>query len=304
MRTGKGVTGREPMTKPPWLRVRLSTSDNFAFVRKLASDLGIHTVCEEAICPNAPECWNRRTATFLILGDRCTRNCNFCAVKGGPQGLPDPEEPDKVSKAVRSMDLKFVVITSVTRDDLQDGGVGHFVRTLQSCRSDNPRTLIEVLIPDFGGSVEAIERLVEARPDVVGHNLETVQRLYPRVRPGADYRRSLTLFRQAGAMNRKLPLKSGLMLGLGESEQEVRAALEDLRSAGCRLLTLGQYLQPSRDHLSVERFVAPDEFARWQNIALEMGFQGVASGPLVRSSYHAEELYRKVMVRSGDLRPT
>ena len=277
------------MIKPPWLKVKLSLNQNFVFTKNLLLDLGLHTVCEQAHCPNTVECWNARTATFLILGDRCSRNCNFCAIAHNPQDPPESDEPKKVSKAVQMMNLAYVVITSVTRDDLIDGGADHYARTLGSIRDDSPHVLLEVLVPDFGGSEKAVDTLVRARPDVLGHNVETVPRLYHKVRPGADYSRSLALFRYA--RNSNIPFKSGLMLGLGEHPSEVRRVLEDLREEGCQLLTLGQYLQPSKAHLPVDRFVTPDEFAEWQEIALRMGFAGVASGPLVRSSYKARELY-------------
>jgi lipoic acid synthetase len=295
----KGEREKVGAAKPPWLRVRLSLSENFTFVRKLVLDLGLHTVCEQANCPNAVECWNARTATFLILGDRCSRNCNFCAVTPGPRGLPDPDEPEKISRAVRLMELSFVVLTSVTRDDLEDGGAEHFVRTLASIRCRNPQPLVEVLAPDFNGSEKAIKMLVQERPDVLGHNVETVPRLYPQVRPGADYQRSLALFNHAHEVDPSIPLKSGLMLGLGESSDEVMGVMKDLIEAGCRLLTLGQYLQPSRAHLAVDRFVTPDEFDEWREIALGLGFAGVASGPLVRSSYRARDLYLEAREQSA-----
>jgi len=281
------------LAKPPWLRVRFSCGDGYALVRRLTEDLAINTVCEEAQCPNAPRCWNERTATFLILGNSCTRRCDFCAVARGPIGLPDAGEPERVAKAIEALSLDFVVITSVTRDDLADGGSAHFVRTIECCRLRQPRTLVEVLIPDFRGSTSAIGSLVDAQPNVLGHNVETVPRLYRRVRPGADYSRSLSVLGQAHRMNSDLVLKSGLMLGLGESEKEIETVMGDLREAGCRLLTLGQYLQPSKNHLPVERFVPPDEFEAWNQAAVAMGFEGVASGPLVRSSFRAGDLYRK-----------
>ena len=279
------------MVKPPWLRVRLSLTPNFSFVRRLVRDLGLHTVCEQANCPNEVECWNAGTATFLILGDRCSRRCNFCAVAHGPVSLPDQGEPERVAEAVSLMELSFVVLTSVTRDDLEDGGAGHFVKTLRSIRRHKPNAIVEVLVPDFKGSETAVRDVATAKPDVLAHNVETVPRLYERVRPEADYRHSLNLFRKALHADPGIILKSGLMLGLGESPDEVRGVMEDLRESGCRLLTLGQYLQPSTTHLPVERFVTPDEFEEWRETALGMGFDGVASGPLVRSSYRAGELY-------------
>jgi len=289
-------------TKPQWLRVRLGLNENFLFLKRLIPDLGLHTVCEQANCPNAVECWNGRTATFLILGDRCSRNCNFCAVAHGPQTSPEADEPERVSKAISLMGLSFAVITSVTRDDLPDGGAGHFGDTISAIRRMSPEMLVEVLVPDFNGSREAVERVTLARPDVLGHNVETVARLYPTVRPGADYRRSLELFAHARRLDRRMILKSGLMLGLGETGDEVERVVEDLLAAGCTILTLGQYLQPTSGHLPVDRFVTPEEFDRWREKALAMGFAGVASGPLVRSSYHAKELYGRAKERMGPAR--
>jgi len=277
--------------KPPWLRVRLSLNEDFIVVRRTLTDLRLQTVCEHANCPNIAECWNARTATFLILGERCSRNCNFCAVAHGPEDLPDPDEPFRVARAVRSMGLNFAVITSVTRDDLADGGAEHFAVTIASVRSENPGVLIEVLVPDFLGSEDAIKKLLQAKPDVLGHNVETVPTLCARVRPAADYQRSLSLFRLTRQIDPGVPLKSGIMLGLGESNDEVKAVLKDLIEAGCSLLTIGQYLQPSKEHLPVQRFVPPEEFDEWRRTALKMGFGDVASAPLVRSSYHAKELY-------------
>ena len=282
--------GRQP--KPPWLKRRIPSGATYQEVRRLLKDGGLHTVCEEACCPNLGECFSRGTATFLILGDRCTRNCRFCAVGHGPLGPPDPNEPQRVAEAAKAMTLKYVVITSVTRDDLPDGGSGLFAQTILALREKAPGTLVEVLIPDFQGDGEALKKVMEARPDVLNHNVETVPRLYPTVRPGAVYERSLRLLKKAGEMDPSVVTKSGLMLGLGESEDEIRRTLQDLVEAGCTMLTLGQYLQPSRDHLPVERFIPPEEFERWKETALRMGFTEVASGPFVRSSYHARELYQ------------
>ena len=281
----------ERLPKPPWLRVRLATNERFAFVRQIASDLGLHTICEEALCPNCNECWNEGTATFLILGRLCSRRCTFCAVGHGPAEAPDEAEPERVARAICAMRLSYAVITSVTRDDIPDGGAGHFVATMEAIRRVSPETLIELLVPDFQGSPEALAAVVRARPDVLGHNVETVPRLYPVVRPGADYGRSLAVLRQARQRDNGLILKSGLMLGLGESSEEVRQVLADLKEAGCDLLTLGQYLQPTGSHLPVARFVPPDEFEAWRERALEAGFSGVSSGPLVRSSFHAKFMY-------------
>jgi len=278
--------------KPPWLRRRLPSGPDFEKIRSLVDGKGLHTVCQEAKCPNIWECFSSRTATFLILGDRCTRNCRFCAVRHDPVQPLDPGEPMRVAEAAERMRLTYVVVTSVTRDDLADGGAGHFAATIRQIRNRLPDTRIEVLIPDFQGSAEALEVVGQARPDVLNHNMETVPRLYPTVRPGADYQRSIELLRRAGHWRPRIPTKSGLMLGLGETAEEIRHTLEDLRNAGCRFLTLGQYLQPSREHLPVERFVPPDEFDQWKKTAQQIGFVQVASGPFVRSSYHAKELFQ------------
>jgi lipoic acid synthetase len=280
--------------KPPWLRRRLPVGGDYEAVRKLLEKEGLHSVCQEARCPNIWECYARRTATFLIMGPRCTRNCRFCAVTQGPQGPPDPLEPVRVAAAAASLDLRYVVITSVTRDDLPDGGAAHFARTIRETRKKTPGILIEVLIPDFQGNEAALRTVLDASPSVLNHNLETVSSLYPRVRPEADYRRSLELLRRSKTYAPSTPTKSGLMLGLGETAAEVRDALNDLRRSGCSMLTLGQYLQPSRTHLEVSRFVPPDEFDAWRKEALGMGFSEAAAGPFVRSSYHAREHYEAV----------
>ncbi|MFZ0132732.1 MAG: lipoyl synthase, partial [Desulfobacterales bacterium] len=251
----------------------------------------LHTVCQEAKCPNIWECFSSRTATFLILGDRCTRNCRFCAVAHLPVEPPDAGEPERVAEAVAKMGLGYVVVTSVTRDDLPDGGAGHFAATIRAIRRRVPRAGIEVLIPDFQGNAAALRSVLDARPHVLNHNIETVPRLYAEVRPGAVYSRSLALLGQARRHDASVATKSGLMLGLGETDTEIRQTLRDLLDVGCRLLTLGQYLQPSRDHLPVARYVPPAEFDQWKQSALQMGFNEVASGPFVRSSYHAQELF-------------
>ena len=282
---------RPRLRKPPWLKQSIPAGATYQEVHRILQRSKLHTVCQEAHCPNLGECFSQGTATFLILGDRCTRNCRFCAVAHGPIGSPDIEEPRRVAEAVRNMGLRFVVVTSVTRDDLFDGGSGHFAQTIREIRRLVPKARIEVLVPDFQGSDRAVTTVVQARPDVFNHNLETVVRLYPKVRPGADYRRSLQLLKQVGELSPDIPTKSGLMLGLGESPEELRQALFDLLEVECRILTLGQYLQPSRDHLAVERFVPPEEFVEWREVALAMGFREVASGPFVRSSYRAGELY-------------
>jgi len=277
--------------KPKWLRQKISDGSTYQKVRELLRKSHLHTVCQEARCPNMGECFSSGTATFLILGERCTRNCRFCAIAHGPIGPPDPEEPRRVAEAVRRMGLCFTVITSVTRDDLPDGGAGHFAQAIHEIRDRVPRTLVEVLVPDFGGSDSALETIVKARPDVLNHNIETVSGLYSQVRPGADYSRSLHLLKRVRELSPDMPTKSGLMLGLGERPDEVEKVFENLLEVGCGILTLGQYLQPSKNHLPVKRYVPPEEFDKWKEIALGMGFGAVASGPFVRSSYHAGELY-------------
>jgi lipoic acid synthetase len=254
----------------------------------------LHTVCQEAGCPNIWECFSHHTATFLIMGSRCTRNCRFCAVTEGPLEPLDPQEPAKVANVARKMGLKYVVVTSVTRDDLPDGGAEHFAETIKKIRQKIPGVFVEVLIPDFQGNKEALAAVLKAHPDVLNHNIETVPRLYPEVRPQADYQRSLELIQNAHEFDPGLRTKSGLMLGLGEYPDEIRRTLEDMLNAGCRMLTLGQYLQPSKDHLAVKRYIPPTEFDEWRRTALEMGFMEVASGPFVRSSYHARELFQEV----------
>ena len=277
--------------KPAWLKRRLPAGEAFNQVRELIEAGRLHTVCQEAKCPNIWECYSHRTATFLIMGGRCTRNCRFCSVSPGLPEPLDPDEPERVAEAVERMGLRYAVVTSVTRDDLPDGGAGHFAATLHEIRRRAPGVQIEVLIPDFQGNPAALDVVLRARPDVLNHNIETVPRLYPRVRPQADYRRSLELLRRAGEIAPGTPTKSGLMLGLGERPEEIRQTLLDLRAAGCRILTLGQYLQPSPEHLPVEAYVPPDDFENWRRDALEMGFSEVASAPFVRSSYHAKESF-------------
>jgi lipoic acid synthetase len=278
--------------KPSWLKKRLPTGRHFAKIKGLIENNRLHTVCQEARCPNIWECFSQQTATFLIMGARCTRNCRFCSVEQGPLEPPDPAEPALVASAARQMGLKYVVITSVTRDDLPDGGAAFFAKTIDEIHRQIPDALVEVLIPDFQGDAEALQTVLNARPDVLNHNVETVPRLYPIVRPQANYRRSLQLLNRVRKYDPYLPTKSGLMLGLGESSAEIRSTLKDLRDVRCRILTLGQYLQPSKAHLPVKRFVPPAEFENWKHTAVKMGFSEVASGPFVRSSYHAKELHQ------------
>ena len=281
-----------PLRKPDWLKRRLPTGETFNEVRELIEAGKLHTVCQEAKCPNIWECYSHRTATFLILGERCTRNCRFCSVAPGLPGPLDPDEPGRVAEAVERMGLKYAVVTSVTRDDLPDGGAAHFAATIREIRRRVPGAEIEVLIPDFQGDRAALETVLRAQPDVLNHNIETVPRLYSRVRPQADYRRSLELLRRAGESAPLLPTKSGLMLGLGERPEEIRQTLRDLREVGCRILTLGQYLQPSPAHLPVETYVPPEDFENWRKTALDLGFSEVASAPFVRSSYHAQKSFQ------------
>jgi len=278
--------------KPPWLKRRLPAGPDFERVKALINKGGLHTVCQEAKCPNMWECFSKHTATFMIMGSRCTRSCRFCAVDHGPIAQPDPEEPVKVAKAANKMGLSYVVITSVTRDDLPDGGAIFFAQTIQEVRKQIPDALVEVLIPDFQGNAEALKTVLKARPDVLNHNIETIPRLYSTVRPEANYNRSLELLKQASKYDRSIPTKSGLMLGLGEQFDEITQTFKDLVNAGCSILTLGQYLQPSKQHLQVDRFVPPEEFDNWRKTAIKTGFSQVAGGPFVRSSYHAKELFQ------------
>jgi lipoic acid synthetase len=279
--------------KPPWLRRRLPTGPVYEQVRSLLQKGCLHTVCQEARCPNLWECFSEKTSTFMILGDRCTRNCRFCAVAHGPRALPDPAEPGRVARAAADLGLSYVVVTSVTRDDLPDGGAGLFADTIRALRHRIPGVAVEVLIPDFQGSPDALRAVLAAHPDVLNHNIETVPRCYPTVRPEADYQRSLELLARGGRWAPDIPTKSGLMLGLGETEIEIRATLRDLRNAGCSILTMGQYLQPTQNHLPVSRYVPPEAFDQWRRTGLDMGFVEVAAGPFVRSSYHARESYLK-----------
>lgn len=279
--------------KPPWLKRSLPTHQNYFSVSNLIKNKNLHTICRSARCPNIAECWAKKTATFLILGDTCTRNCGFCAVKKGSPSPLSSDEPEKVAEAVEDMGLRYAVITSVTRDDLPEGGAGHFVKTIQAVRKKCPATKIEVLIPDFGGDPNALQNVVQASPDIINHNLEVPEALYPKInRPKKNYKRSLELLRQVKDMG--IPTKSGLMLGLGEKENDIEQTLIDLRRVSCDILTLGQYLQPTRFHLPVSRYYSPSEFNLLKKKALRLGFKGVESGPLVRSSYRAYSLYKKI----------
>ena len=273
---------------PAWLIRPAPIGAAIHQMEKRLDHLHLATVCQSARCPNLGECFNRGTATFMILGTRCTRNCRFCAIGRGTPQIVDLEEPERIARAAKSLGLKHVVVTSVTRDDLADGGATQFSQTIEHVRNCCEHAKIEVLIPDFGGSISALQAVCDARPDVLNHNVETVERLYPNVRPGAHYRRSLGILEYAA--RQRLPVKSGLMLGLGESSKEIKQILADLKRAGCRYLTLGQYLAPSSQHHPVTRFVPPEEFDDWSACALRMGFKDVAAGPLVRSSYRADEM--------------
>ncbi len=288
-----------PARKPPWLRVRIETNPDGPVreTRELLRRERLHTVCEEAACPNLGECWARRHATVMILGDVCTRACGFCNVKTGLPARRDPDEPRRLARAVAELGLGHVVITSVDRDDLPDGGAGQFVRCIQELRALSPKTTIEVLTPDFRRKPGALEAVAAARPDVYNHNLETVPRHYRRVRPGASYRHSLALLRRAKELVPATFTKSGIMLGLGETRAEVRAVMDDLRAAAVDFLTVGQYLQPTRQHLPVERYVPPAEFEEVRREADERGFLLVAASPLTRSSYHADADFERLRAR-------
>jgi len=277
--------------KPEWLRKPLPSGPQYEKIRRLLAQSRLHTVCQEARCPNMFECFQSGTATFLILGDRCTRDCRFCAVAHGRPAPPDPGEPVRVAGVAASLGLEYVVVTSVTRDDLADGGASAFRETIHALRDQIPHVCVEVLIPDFQGNTAAIEDVLSAAPNVLNHNIETVPRLYASVRSDAAYRRSLEVLAIAARRAPRIPVKSGMMLGLGESEKEVDQTLHDLVNAGCSLLTLGQYLQPSPNHTPVDRFITPEEFQSWKVLALDIGFKDVASGPFVRSSYHAREMH-------------
>jgi lipoic acid synthetase len=274
--------------RPEWLRVPVSGGETAGETRRLLGRLGLNTVCDQAKCPNRGHCYQRGTAAFLIMGSVCTRNCRYCAVESGVPGPPDPEEPGRVARAASAMGLRYAVVSSVTRDDLPDGGAGWFEAAVNALRKAVPGIRIEVLTPDFRGDRSSLETVARSRPDVINHNLETVERLFPSLRPGGDYRLSLAVLRRFRELSAGSPVKSGLMLGLGETDGDLDEALRELLEAGVSMLTLGQYLRPTRNHAPVERYVTPDEFLRLRDRALEMGFESVASGPLVRSSYHAD----------------
>lgn len=274
--------------KPDWLRIKLQGAEKSRQVKDMLKRLSLHTVCEEANCPNLIECFGRKTATFMILGSNCTRNCTFCNVTKGRTQAVDPKEPVHVAEAVKELDLKHVVITSVTRDDLPDGGAGHYALVIEELK--HAQVIIEVLIPDFQGSSEALATVINAHPHILNHNIETIPRLYPTVRPQASYNRSLQLLKKAKELNESIFTKSGIMVGLGEKAEEVIAVMKDLRAVDCDLLTIGQYLAPSAKHHPVIEYIHPDLFKQYKDTAYEMGFKYVASDPLVRSSYHAADV--------------
>ena len=280
----------KPLQKPDWIRVRLPSGGQVEKLKATLRENRLHTVCEEASCPNLGECFGHGTATFIIMGDICTRRCPFCDVAHGRPLSLDKDEPGHLANTIRQMALKYVVITSVDRDDLRDGGAGHFVDCIQAIRSESPQTAIEILVPDFRGRMDiALEIMQKAPPDVFNHNLETVPELYKKVRPGADYQWSLNLIKQFKVMHPNIQTKSGLMLGVGETLDQIKQVLRDLKEHRCDMVTLGQYLQPSLNHLAIDRFVHPDEFDELRLFCERLGFSNVASGPMVRSSYHADQ---------------
>lgn len=285
------------MRKPSWLKIRLPSNQNFFYVSNLVKNNKINTICQSAKCPNISQCWSERTATFLILGDTCTRNCAFCAVKKGNPAPVSKEEADKIADTVYRMGLRYTVITSVTRDDLNDGGAGHFAHIIKTVRTKIPDVLIEVLIPDFQGDDNSLSAVIDANPEVLNHNIEVPERIYPTVRrPVENYLRSIELLGKAKEMG--MITKSGMMIGLGESWKEIIQTFSDLRENQCDLLTIGQYLQPSRHHIPVKKYYSPLEFEQLKKIALDQGFREVESGPLIRSSFGAQRMYRSLMVNN------
>ncbi len=281
--------------KPSWLKIRLRTDEAYRHVRKAVGGGDLHTVCEEAKCPNLHECWNAGTATFMILGDTCTRSCAFCAVKSGRPEPFDPGEPERVAEAVARLGIRFAVITSVDRDDLPDFGSSIFAQTVQAIRRRDPNCDVELLIPDFQGNVEALSRVIEAGPLVIGHNVEVVSRLYPEVRFNVEYENALDVLRKISRLRKPGQLvKTALMVGIGEEDGEVEGLLRDVHDAGCDVIHMGQYLRPTRNHRKVDRYVHPDQFGRWKEYALALGFVHVESGPLVRSSYRSERVLHRV----------
>jgi lipoic acid synthetase len=285
---------------PPWFKVHLQRGPDYLDIRRTMDRLGLHTICEEARCPNMWECWNARTATFLILGDICTRRCHYCSVTTGRPAAVDPEEPLRVAQAVQALNLRHAVITSVNRDELVDGGASIFAETIRHIRRLVSACTIEVLIPDFEGNEAALATVCAEKPDILNHNIETVRRLFPTIRPQGKYQRSIDLLGEAKQLGMKT--KSGLIVGMGETSEEASEVMRDLRSVGCEIMTIGQYLQPTKHHLPVARFYHPDEFARLKAEGLAMGFSHVESGPLVRSSYHAEQQITRMPADEGRVR--
>ena len=279
---------------PMWLKKGISRGEGLFRVKDTISKLGLNTVCQSAKCPNIGECFSKGTATFMIMGGICTRDCLFCAIMNGAPHPLDPDEPRRVAEASMLLGLTYVVITSVTRDDLPDGGAGHFLKTVTAVREGVPDSSVEVLIPDFKGSSGAVWEVLKSQPTVFNHNMETISRLYPLIRPGADYHRSLKVLEFAKKSDNSIVTKSGLMLGLGEKREEILHSMADLRDVGCDILTLGQYISPSDNHFPIERFICPDEFGEFESIGKEMGFMAVASGPFVRSSYQAGSLLNRI----------
>jgi lipoic acid synthetase len=288
---------------PDWLKKPLQRGKCYTSVSSYLLQNNLHTVCVEARCPNRAECYSRGTATFLILGNICTRNCAFCGINRGTARPPDPLEPERIAAAADALHLRHIVITSVTRDDLTDGGAAHFVDCVRQCRNRLPGSSIELLVPDFRGKAGALDIVIECRPDIINHNMETVRRLYPLIRPGADYQHSLTLLARTHKKN--TPAKSGFMVGLGETDGEVNDLLRELFDTGCRMVTIGQYLRPSREQVPPQRYVSPERFSRYEEFARAIGFDSVFSGPYVRSSYHSYETYsrfRNVTAHSGTMK--
>lgn len=285
------TTPSRRQTKPDWLKVKFPTSENYRRIDRYHRQHGLNSVCRSAACPNQGECWNRGTATFMILGNSCTRSCRFCNITHAPPAIVDPEEPTRVALAIAELGLKHAVITSVTRDDLSDGGAEQFAALIRCIRDKAPSCRIELLIPDLQGKESSLVRILREKPDILGHNLETVPRLYPAVRPESDYLRSLEVLARVRQYAPDIMTKSGLMLGMGEEAAEVHQVLRDLRAHDCQLLTLGQYLAPTRRHYPVHRYVTPDEFTAYAAFGQTLGFDHVEAGPLVRSSYHAEEQF-------------
>lgn len=284
------------LRQPEWLKVKAASPEKIEYVEKILQQEKLETVCENANCPNISECFSKHTATFMILGSICTRNCGFCAVSSGKPGPVDIEEPVHLASAVKRLGLEYVVITSVTRDDLLDGGAEHFAECIKTVRQYNANALIEVLIPDFKGSINALNIVADASPNVINHNIETVPRLYPAARKYANYKRSLKIIRDAKSLNPSVITKSGLMLGLGETREEILLTMHQISDAGCDILTLGQYLSPSKQHLPIERYVEPGEFDQLKQEGLKMGFSAISAGPLVRSSYKAKDFFAKTPV--------